>query len=357
MYVKMTHMKKIVIVIVLFAAAAAVFLVLRGKATIEESEDQLAVQPHVFSKGIKGVARPSLSTLSVPSTSPPPALAPGSSAEVAGAATQPSVPDGNAEDALDGYRTTADQLAQEGKMQEVVQLYLDAIAKDPSNPDLRNELGFAYADNDQLDLARQAFDQRLAEDPNDPDARFGLGAIERLNGNTDEALAQFNEALRVDPDHIDAKFNMAETLTFNRGQQGTAAEKYLAEKYYGEILKTIPDDLDAQNGLAAVYLSTGRAGDAVGIWEKMSQESPDESVIMSNLGEAYMAANRPDDAYRSAQKALELDPENGDAYFFLGSAEIARGNTQAGIDAIRRAAELDPNNPEYQKKLQELSSQ
>lgn len=336
-------------VLLAVAVALSVFFFSRTGSDDEESDRSYAVSP--ISKGIR---HHSLSEHNRIQSRGPDSAATAASEESAEDASEKTPAVSDADTTVLNYRNVSEQLIREGKTQEAVQLYLDAVGKDPSNPALRIELGFAYIENGQLDLGRQTFEQRLQDDPNDPDARFGLGTIEKLNGNIEKALANFNEALRIDPEHIDSKFNMADTVTFDRKQQGTVIEKYLAERYYNDILKEMPDDIDAQNGLAAVYLSTGRVNEAVTLWEDLANKNPGESILMSNLGEAYLAANRPEDAFRSAQKALEVDPENSDAYFFLGSAEIASGNMQAGIEAIRHAAELEPDNPDYQKKLQEL---
>lgn len=261
---------------------------------------------------------------------------------------------GAGEDSQEEMVRVGNQMIEEGKTKEAIELYTEALGRFPNDPALKRELGFAYAEDGQIAEAKKIFEERLSEDPKDPDARFGLGVTERLSGNYNKALGHLNEALRVNPGHPDAKFTMAEILTFDRQGEGTVAEKYLAERFYTDLLKGSPDDVEAQNGLAAVYLNSGRADEAVGLWEDMVQKNPDETVLVSNLSEAYLAANRPNDAVQASQKALEIDPNNGDAYFFLGNAEMARGNQQAGLDAIRRAAELEPNNPIYQAKLKEL---
>lgn len=252
------------------------------------------------------------------------------------------------------YQLLSGQWLDSGRPEEAVRLLEQARIQFPENPLLQTELGLAYVENEQVDRAKEIFEKRLAANPNDPDAHFGLGVVARVEGDPDQALSRLNQALQLNPDHPDAKFNMAEILTFERGEKGTVAEKYLAERHYADLIQRYPDDPDLQNGLAAVYLSSGRTTEAIGIWEQVAQALPAESVIHSNLGEAYLKANRPDDAVVASQRALELDPDNSDAYFFLGNANIAKGNREAGLRAIQRAVELSPSDATYQKRLSEL---
>lgn len=258
---------------------------------------------------------------------------------------------------FEDIKVTSDRLIQEGKTKEAIQELQAALADSPGDPRLKTELGFAFVEDGQIDQAKQVFEKKLAENPDDPEAYLGLGVVDRVKGSPDAALVKLNEALSRDPNNPDAKFNMAEILAYERGDGGTVAEKYLAERFYNELLEQNSSDPDLQNGLASVYLSSGRTDRSVGIWEKMVQEHPDESVLYSNLGEAYVKSNRPDDAIAVSQKALERDPNNSDAYFFMGQSEIAKGNQQQGVDAIRKAAELEPDNKDYQKKLKELGVQ
>lgn len=258
------------------------------------------------------------------------------------------------EKAFSDHQVLASQWVESGRPEEAVRLMEEAVRHFPGDSRYQTELGLAYVENGQSDLARGIFQKRLEKNPNDPDAHFGLGVVARVSGNTDKALSSLNRALQLDPDHPDAKFNTAEILAFERGEKGTVAEKYLAERYYSELAQQHPDNPDLQNGLAAVYLFSGRTAEAIGIWEQMSQRMPEESVVHSNLSEAYLSANRPEDAIAAARRAMQIDPENSDAYFQLGNAELAKGNSRAGIEAIRRAAELSPEDVTYRRKLQEL---
>lgn len=258
---------------------------------------------------------------------------------------------------FEDYKSSADRLIAAGNTTEAIQVLQDALFESPDDQRLQTELAFAYIQDDQLEVAKQVFEKKMAEDPNDPEAHLGLGVIDRLSGNVDSALSKFNEALQIDPDNADAKFNMAETLTYERGQSGSAAEKFLAEKYYQDLLQQHPNHPDIQNGLASVYLGTGRTDKAIDVWEKTVLENPNDSILLSNLSEAYIEARRLDDAIVNSQKALENDPNNSDAYFFLGSAEVKKGNQQQGLEAIQKAIELEPENPSYQRKLRELVGQ
>ncbi len=212
----------------------------------------------------------------------------------------------------------------------------------------------AAMEEGRTDEARRLLQKRLAENPNDPQAHLGLGIVERLEGHPDQALARLNESLRLDPTNVDAKFNVAEILTFEKPNAG-ALEKAEAEKHFVGLLQEHPDHYDLRNGLAAVYLQTGKVDQAIQIWEGLSRDAPEESLAHSNLSEAYLEAGRIEEAIAASQKALQADPNNSDAQFHLGMAALAQGDRRSAAEAIQKAAELEPGNQEYEEKLKELS--
>lgn len=216
------------------------------------------------------------------------------------------------------------------------------------------ETALAAMEEGRTEEARRLLQKRLAENPNDPQAHLGLGIVERLEGHPDQALARLNESLRLDPTNVDAKFNAAEILTFEKPNAG-ALEKAEAEKHFADLLQEHPDHYDLRNGLAAVYLQSGKVDQAIQIWEGLSRDAPEESLAHSNLSEAYLEAGRIEEAIAASQKALQADPNNSDAQFHLGMAALAQGDRRAAAEAIQKAEELEPDNPEYEEKLKELS--
>lgn len=248
----------------------------------------------------------------------------------------------------------AQRLLRGGLAGEAIAMYEEALLKFPNDPRLQGELGLAYLENGERDRAQELFQGILSRNPDDLGARFGLAVIGRLEGQYEQAIEAFREILTRDPENRDAKLNVAEIIAFEHQNGRTPEAIAQAENYYEELLQQHPDNPDLHNGMASVYLASGRLNEAIAEWEQMSKEYPQESILLSNLGEAYLAAGRIQDVVDTSLKALAIDPKNSDAYFFLGQAELARGNQEEGKAAIFKASDLDPQNLPYREKMQKL---
>ncbi len=213
------------------------------------------------------------------------------------------------------------------------------------------DVGMSSIESGDLASAEAYYTDLLQNQPNSEAAKLGLGIIDRLKGKSNDALLKFNEILLQDPNNADAKFNVAEMLTFERGTEGTTAEKLFAEQYYNEIISNDHTNIDAQNGLATVYLKTNRVDKAIETWEEMAKKNPDKSVIQSNLAEAYIESKHFDKALQISQDVIEKDPENSDAYFNISKIALSNGEQDKAYGWLQKALSIEPDNTEYKNYL------
>ncbi len=183
-------------------------------------------------------------------------------------------------------------------------------ASSPEGQAANLQKGFGEIERREISEAERTFLEHVELYPLDPQGHFGLGVVYRLEEYFDQSRDSFNRTLQLNPEHVQAKMQMAEMLTFQMKD-----DYETAEKLYREILTQYPAEKSAANGLATVYLSTGRADDAIQIWEGLREEMPDQEVIAKNLGNAY---------------------------FLKGTEEERAGNTDAAAEWLSRARELNP---------------
>ncbi len=171
--------------------------------------------------------------------------------------------------------------------------------------------GFDFIEKRELPQAEEFFLQHLKLYPLDPEGHYGLGSVYRLEEDFDQSVEEFAKTLLLKPDHIQAKYQLAEMLAFQ-----TRDDYESAEKLYQEILEQVPEEKSAVNGLATVYLQTGRVDSAIDLWEDLRQELPEQEAISKNLGNAYYIkskqeteAGNTDQAGQFLSKALELNPD------------------------------------------------
>jgi len=94
-----------------------------------------------------------------------------------------------------------------------VETYQKAIAANPSDASLHNNLGSVYADMGKIPEAQQEFQKSAEIDPaNASRAYYNMGVVMYNKGKMDEAAAALKKCTELDPKYADAYFLQAQAL-------------------------------------------------------------------------------------------------------------------------------------------------
>jgi tetratricopeptide (TPR) repeat protein len=145
-------------------------------------------------------------------------------------------------------------LADQGKTEEAIAHYSEALRIKPDYADAHNNLGVALAGEGKLDEAIAHYSEALRIRPDYADAHSNLGIALANQGKLDEAIAQFNEALRIKPDSAKAHNNLGVALA----SQGKLDE---AIAHFTEALRIKPDYTDAHKNLGVALVQQGQRPD------------------------------------------------------------------------------------------------
>lgn len=166
-------------------------------------------------------------------------------------------------------------------------------------------LGRAYRDLDELELALQAFRRAVVLDPASATAHNNLGNIAFRMGDCSTAEYELSQAVNLDPNSLSA-----------------ASQLGIALFECGEVEASVPRLEAATRMPGAAFVPP----------------------LFTYLARAYLEVGRVDDAVFVAQQGALLPPESADAYYWLGRAYTQRGNSsdaQNAQQAYQRALELD----------------
>ncbi|MCU0633110.1 MAG: tetratricopeptide repeat protein [Methanolinea sp.] len=176
------------------------------------------------------------------------------------------------------YMVKGDELSDEGKYEEAIAQYDQAIAFEPKAAPAWCGKGLALYNLTRYDEALDAFDQAIAINPNYAKAQYGRGVALYELGRYDDAIAAYDIAFKIYPEY-----------------------GYLI--YYGK---------------AQAYAAKGDFTQAVPLFEQALTLQPGYAGVWVEKGDAMAASGDSQGALAAYQKALSLEPG-----FALAEAGVA----------------------------------
>ena len=237
--------------------------------------------------------------------------------------------------------------SQEGRAEEAVAEYLEALRLDPTLPEVHHNLGMVLAEQGHVPEAIARYREAVRLNPLYADAHSDLGIALFQQGSHDEAIGHFREALRINPAHGDACYNLAVALT----HLGRNAEA-IAE--YRRALRLNPGDADTYEHLANALLQDGQVAEARPLIERALEIQPDNPLFQIEL--AWILATAPQPALRDGALAVRLARQvshasGGQDAIVLRTLAAAYAQTGQFSDAVQVAqrslqlAESQSNEP------------
>ncbi|MEE9530429.1 MAG: tetratricopeptide repeat protein [Syntrophobacteria bacterium] len=155
-----------------------------------------------------------------------------------------------------------------------------------SNNGLCNyNLGIALDREGRTDDAIKHYLEALRIKPDHVGAHNNLGVALDREGHTDDAIKHYLEALRIKPDYAEAHNNLGVALD-RKGRTDDAIKHYL------EALRIEPDYVEAHNSLGIAFARKGNFDVAVKHFQKALQINPNFSYARDNLKKALLLQER-----------------------------------------------------------------
>jgi tetratricopeptide (TPR) repeat protein len=179
-------------------------------------------------------------------------------------------------------------------------------------------VGSMEADQGKLDEAISLYRQAVALKPIYPEAHFFLGRALERKKQTQEAMAEFQQALRLRPDfdsaHVMVGLLLAQEQEFDQ-----------AIAHYQAALKANPESAAAESDWGMVEMREGHWTASVAHYEKAVRLDPEREEAHNNLGIGYLQTGRIAEGIRELREALKLNPGNTETRYNLGQALNQQG--------------------------------
>ena len=215
-----------------------------------------------------------------------------------------------------------------GNAEKAENVYNAILSRNPNHAAAYIKLAEIYQERGDSKSYLVALKKAIALDPNGVVGQNALNKLGLADGLTyikqkkwNEAMLAFNSVLTVDPGNLDAQIGIATvymgTGDFNR-----------SESLLRDILKKNPANLQARLKMARVLIMTKRTSAAVLELERIvavstqTKEGKEALLNLTNIfrqrGAALMKRGRADEAVVEYRKSLTRDPNDWRSHFALG---------------------------------------
>jgi tetratricopeptide (TPR) repeat protein len=232
--------------------------------------------------------------------------------------------------------TLGDALGMQGRTDEAIAQYRQALRLQPDYVDAHNNLGLALAQAGQSAQAIAEFREALRINPDFKNPHNNLGDALAQAGKTDEAIEEYRQALRIDPEFAEAHYNLGKVLA-REGRTDDAIAEYRA------AVGINPDYADAQNNLGIALAQRGQTGEAIEHLRKALELEPTSLSHQNNL--AWLLATAPEASLRDGARAVELAQAANEAtgganpgvLHTLAAAYAAAGDFPSAVSTAQQA--------------------
>ena len=218
-------------------------------------------------------------------------------------------------ESANAYNIRGGRALDAGNYRAAADLFRRGLELDPDDPSLRQRLGVALFQLDDVAGAVDAFEQVVRTTPEHTEAQFSLGVVRADQGRHREAIDHLSTALRHDSAYIQARMQLANVLA----RSGRADE---ALSHYERALAQDPTRLEATFGAAMTLVRLERYAAARDRLQQGVEADPGNRMFRHAL--ARLLASAPDGGVRDGRGAMTIVEE-----LLADGQDLALGETAA----------------------------
>jgi predicted TPR repeat methyltransferase len=206
--------------------------------------------------------------------------------------------------------------------------------------DARLQLAMKYHQEDNLDRARELYNEILTKEPSHVKALHLLSILEGQSQNFSAALPLINKAIELNP-KIPSLYNSLGNILKNLGKLAEAKQQY--EK----VLELEPNSPTAHNNLAGVLSKLNHPDQAINLYRLAIQLRPDYVDAHFNLGLALISRLNGDDLDEAVEEfsaAIKLNPQFVEAYNQQALLFFMKNQVDKAIANYETALKIDAQN-------------
>jgi tetratricopeptide (TPR) repeat protein len=228
----------------------------------------------------------------------------------------------------------------QGRVVEARECYREALAEEPTNPEIHHYLGVAFDQLGERATAIDLLERSVALAPNSTeqahaDALHNLGVLLLRERRLPEAEAMLRRALGISP--------RGRTMAALGDVLRHAGRLKDAVAQYEQAVAADPALADVRGTLARLYLLFGRTVDALSQAKTSVATAPHDPDAYLRLGRLLLDLERPRAALRAFAAGSALAPNHPRMRLAVGQACLKAGKYTEAVRCAGRAMRLDPS--------------
>ncbi len=233
------------------------------------------------------------------------------------------------------HNSLGSELLLNGKTEEAVQHFLEAIKSEPGYFSAHFNLASAYMEMGKFDEAIEHYKLSFIE-KEDAGGFNNIGYAFIKLKKYEEAVKWLEKAIALDNALLDARMNLAKAYRM----EGRISD---AIKQYEEVLKLKPDFTPALNQIGLLFVEEKRFEEATEKFKKCVTIKPESEEYLRNYGKALNEIGKSDEALKQIEKALKINPDSSQLLNDYGLVLAKMGKMKEAAEKFEMAVFKDPD--------------
>lgn len=248
-----------------------------------------------------------------------------------------------------GHLNLGQALFEEGRLDEALQQYRQAVELHPDGDQEQANLGTALMEKGLYAEAIEHLNAALAIKPEFLAAQNSLALAYSRLGDDDQAVVHFRKALEIKPDALGVMMNLGGVLQ-HKGRLDEAAANYR------QAAKLFPAEVEPLRRLTGTLVKEGQLSLAAEVGQQAVGLAPGRADLLLALGNIYLAQTNYGAAGNCYERALKIEPANAGLHYNLGIVEGMQGETNAERQELTEALRLKPEFSPAERQLRLLDA-
>ena len=213
-------------------------------------------------------------------------------------------------------------------------LFKHTLKHTSNNYVIYNNQGIVLIEQGRTEEAIEHYLQALRSNPGYALAHNNLSNAYYESGMHKEAIGSYKQAIRINPDYAEAYLNLGNAY-YESGMHKEAIDAFK------HVIRINPDDAEAHNYLGVAYKDSGKYKEAIEAYKQSLRINPDDVQTHYNLGVAYGALGKYKEAAEAFQQAIEIDPDYAEAHYNLGYAYVLSNDRDSALEQYKILKNFD----------------